>query len=197
MICNKLPENLKWNKLLPLPPALPKVSNSNSPTIKDVMTSYQSSQTEPPVEDNNYHTPAANSEVEENFTAQKSFKALPSSSSMVFLKSEYPESTTRSAASGTITQTRYVVKDYVDDKLEDNNQLEEIEQIELIEEIKDNNQLEKIEELEQPEQTSVSQSLAKLLPPARNHPPIEQFTPEKSDTSETFTSKLKAIVTEK
>lgn len=36
----------------------------------------------------------------------------------------------------------------------------------------------------------------KLLPPAANHPPIEQFTPEMSDRSESFTSKLKAISSE-
>ncbi len=34
------------------------------------------------------------------------------------------------------------------------------------------------------------------LPPAANHPPIEQFTPETSDRSESFTSKLKAISNE-
>ncbi|MBG1265254.1 hypothetical protein [Nostoc sp. WHI] len=33
----------------------------------------------------------------------------------------------------------------------------------------------------------------KLLPPAAIHPPIGQFTPEKSDRSESFTSKLKAM----
>ncbi|MBW4612010.1 MAG: hypothetical protein KME21_01760 [Desmonostoc vinosum HA7617-LM4] len=33
----------------------------------------------------------------------------------------------------------------------------------------------------------------KLLPPAVNHPPIGQFTPEKCDRFESFTSKLKAI----
>jgi len=33
----------------------------------------------------------------------------------------------------------------------------------------------------------------KLLPPAAIHPPIGQFTPEKSDRSESFTSKLKAL----
>lgn len=36
----------------------------------------------------------------------------------------------------------------------------------------------------------------KLLPPAANHPPIEQFTPETSDRSESFTSKLKAMSSE-
>ncbi|MBN3946032.1 MAG: hypothetical protein HWQ38_05900 [Nostoc sp. NMS7] len=34
---------------------------------------------------------------------------------------------------------------------------------------------------------------AKLLPPAAIHAPIGQFTPEKSDRSESFTSKLKAM----
>ncbi len=36
----------------------------------------------------------------------------------------------------------------------------------------------------------------KLLPPAVNHSPIEQFMPETSDRSEFFTSKLKAIAQE-
>ncbi|NEU71508.1 hypothetical protein PI95_002660 [Hassallia byssoidea VB512170] len=36
-----------------------------------------------------------------------------------------------------------------------------------------------------------------LCLPAANHPPIGQFTPEKSDRSELFTSKLKAIRSEK
>ncbi|MBN3872964.1 MULTISPECIES: hypothetical protein [unclassified Nostoc] len=37
---------------------------------------------------------------------------------------------------------------------------------------------------------------AKLLPPAAIHAPIGQFTPEKSDRSESFTSKLKAMTGE-
>jgi hypothetical protein len=37
------------------------------------------------------------------------------------------------------------------------------------------------------------QRQAKLLPPAAIHAPIGQFTPEKSDRSESFTSKLKAM----
>jgi hypothetical protein len=36
----------------------------------------------------------------------------------------------------------------------------------------------------------------KLLPPAVNHPPIEQFTPHTSDRSASFTEKLKAIAQE-
>ncbi|BAZ49640.1 hypothetical protein NIES4103_22520 [Nostoc sp. NIES-4103] len=42
-----------------------------------------------------------------------------------------------------------------------------------------------------------SPQVTKLLPPAANHPPIGQFTPEKSDRSESFTTKLKAISGEK
>jgi hypothetical protein len=42
-------------------------------------------------------------------------------------------------------------------------------------------------------ETPVSQP--KLLPPAMNNPPIGQFTPQKSDRSELFTSKLKAVLT--
>ncbi|NDJ23929.1 hypothetical protein GS682_20230 [Nostoc sp. B(2019)] len=40
---------------------------------------------------------------------------------------------------------------------------------------------------------SPSPPQTKLLPPAAIHPPIGQFTPEKSDRSESFTSKLKAM----
>ena len=38
-----------------------------------------------------------------------------------------------------------------------------------------------------------SRQLTKLLPPAANHPPIGQFTPENSDRPDSFTSKLKAM----
>ncbi|MFN6502223.1 MAG: hypothetical protein RMX65_035250 [Nostoc sp. DedQUE01] len=41
--------------------------------------------------------------------------------------------------------------------------------------------------------SSVSHQQSKLLPPAPIRPPIGQFTPEKSDRSESFTSKLKAM----
>ncbi|MEH2068186.1 MAG: hypothetical protein V7K47_08480 [Nostoc sp.] len=45
-----------------------------------------------------------------------------------------------------------------------------------------------------PESASpVSDQRPKLLPPAPIRPPIGQFTPEKSDRSESFTSKLKAM----
>jgi hypothetical protein len=37
----------------------------------------------------------------------------------------------------------------------------------------------------------------KLLPPSANHPPIGQFTPATSDRSDSFTSKLKAMSSEK
>jgi hypothetical protein len=54
-------------------------------------------------------------------------------------------------------------------------------------------------------QSQILNKLAKLLPetpieaeaPAVIHPPIGQFTPEKSDRSESFTSKLKAMSGEK
>lgn len=39
----------------------------------------------------------------------------------------------------------------------------------------------------------VAKKTTKLLPPPANHSPIGQFTPEKSDRTEPFTSKLKAI----
>lgn len=40
------------------------------------------------------------------------------------------------------------------------------------------------------------EQLASLFPVATNHPPIGQFTPQKSDRSDSFTSKLKAIALE-
>ncbi|MEH1868731.1 MAG: hypothetical protein V7K69_27555 [Nostoc sp.] len=43
---------------------------------------------------------------------------------------------------------------------------------------------------------SHSQRQSKLLPPAAIHAPIGQFTPEKSDRSDSFTSKLKAMSSE-
>ncbi len=42
-------------------------------------------------------------------------------------------------------------------------------------------------------QASILNKQADLSAPAVNHPPIGQFTPEKSDRSESFTSKLKAM----
>jgi hypothetical protein len=44
--------------------------------------------------------------------------------------------------------------------------------------------------------SSHHQRQPKLLPPAAIHAPIGQFTPEKSDRSESFTSKLKAMSSE-
>ncbi|MFQ4141818.1 hypothetical protein [Chlorogloeopsis sp. ULAP02] len=41
-----------------------------------------------------------------------------------------------------------------------------------------------------------SEHKTKLLPPAVNHPPIEQFTPQRCDRSQSFTEKLKAIAQE-
>ena len=42
----------------------------------------------------------------------------------------------------------------------------------------------------------VATQLTKLLPPATNHPPIGQFTPERSKTNDSFASKFKALVRE-
>jgi hypothetical protein len=47
-----------------------------------------------------------------------------------------------------------------------------------------------------PSPSSHHQRQPKLLPPAAIHAPIGQFTPEKSDRSESFTSKLKAMSSE-
>lgn len=43
-------------------------------------------------------------------------------------------------------------------------------------------------------QSRVATQLVKMLPTATHRPPIEQFTPEQSDSNELFASKLKAIV---
>jgi hypothetical protein len=45
-------------------------------------------------------------------------------------------------------------------------------------------------------QSRVATQLTKLLPPSTNHPPIGQFTPQRSKTTDSFASKLKAIVQE-
>lgn len=42
----------------------------------------------------------------------------------------------------------------------------------------------------------IPKQLPKLLPGNANHPPIGQFTPQRSDRSESFTSKLKAMTDE-
>jgi hypothetical protein len=47
-----------------------------------------------------------------------------------------------------------------------------------------------------PTSRSREENLPPFLPSAGNHPPIKQFSPEKSDGSESFTSKLKAIARE-
>ncbi len=176
LICNKLPEDLRWNSLPPLRPALPSVSNHR--TIKDVMRNYQSSRTlntsyqannqqaiETPPESNNHIAELASAQTEENSTPRNATKALSASTSMVFTTSNQA-STAQRTTSRTLIETRHIEK-------ESEFTLEESE----------------------PEKPS-SKTLAKLLPPARNHPPIEQFTPEKSDSTETFTSKLKGIVKE-
>ncbi len=189
LICNKLPENLKWNSL---PPALPAVTNN--PTIKDVIRNYQSSQTvnsdyqnsssqrniptshakETSVEGNNYRTPESVGALsEENTNTRQISSSLPASSGMILSTTtkKFPAATTRSAASSTLTETK---NHFVTDS-------------EIVLE----------EQLETPIISKTkTKTITKLLPPARNHPPIEQFTPDKSDTSETFTSKLKAIVTQ-
>ncbi|MEM9925827.1 MAG: hypothetical protein AAF915_19100 [Cyanobacteria bacterium P01_D01_bin.50] len=189
LICNNLPQDLKWNSL---PPALPAVNMNNDSTIKEAMRNYQLSQTvnsshqrnlqsqqaiEEPVEANNYHTPElVSAEAEEDFNAQNVSKALPASSGMVLSTSKSQTSTIRNPASPTLTEIRnHIITDSASKELEQK-------------------QLKQSESSEKP---LIRKTLAKLLPPARNHPPIEQFTPEKNDTSETFTSKLKAIVTEK
>ncbi|WP_414625214.1 hypothetical protein [Calothrix sp. CCY 0018] len=178
LICNKLPEDLRWNNSLPpLPPALPSVGNSN-PTIEDVMRNYESSTsyrrniqseqaTEKPVE-------SASARAEEDCIARNPSKILPSSTSMVFVPRMQSEtSITRSNGSRTLTQTRYIEKNSEFDKFKELKQLEESQQI---------------------EKPLVSEKIVKFLPPERNHPPIEQFTPEKSDSSDTFTSKLKGVM---
>lgn len=186
LICNKLPEDLRWSSLPPLPPALPSVSNHR--TIKDVMKNYQSSprandsssqrnnQRQQAIEATNepsdYPTPElVSTEAEENSNARNLSKVVPAPFSMVFSPSKSQTSTTHIRASRTLTETRNNV--ITDSEFGLQEQLEE-----------------------QPEKPSVSRTLAKLLPPARNHPPIEQFTPEKSDSTETFTSKLKAVISE-
>ncbi len=178
LICNKLPEDLRWNSLPPLQPALP--SLSGNPTIKDVMRNYQSSQksdnlsyqintewqqtTGALVQDEDYHVPElGNTEAEENSIARPVSKALPTASSMVFVPQ--PESQT----STSITETRSYVGTEPQVTLEE-------------------------EQPQTAEKSFISKTLAKLLPPERNHPPIEQFTPEKSDSSDTFTSKLKGVM---
>jgi len=187
LICNKLPEDLRWNNSLPpLPPALPSVSGS--PTIQDVMRNYESEKralnssyqtnhvenqqaVEASVQEDDYYTELANHEAEENANTREVSKLLPSSSSMVFISpsnSTSSTSTTRSIASRTLTETRNPV----------------VTDSEFTE-------LEKIEPTEKP---FVSDKIVKLLPQERNHPPIEQFTPEKSDSSDTFTSKLKGVM---
>ena len=181
LICNKLPEDLRWNNSLPpLPPALPSVSSN--PTIQDVMRNYESqTQTSDSshtyVEkqqyfEDDYYQELEYNEIEEDSKVREVSKLLPSSSSMVFIsQSESSTSTNRSIASRTLTETRnYVVTD------SEYSEPEESKQIEPIEEPFD------------------SDKIVNFLPPERNHPPIEQFTPEKNDSSDTFTSKLKGVM---
>lgn len=192
LICNKLPENLRWNNSLPpLPPALPSVGNN--PTIKDVMRDYESSnlssnsnssyhqdvESQPAsqeyVEDDYHTAELASAQAEEDFHNRNAAKVLPSSTSMVFVPRKQSEtSITRTTASRTLTETRYIEKNSQFDKFKELKQSEELEQIEK----------------------PFPEKIVKLLPPERNHPPIEQFTPEKSDSSDTFTSKLKAVISD-
>ncbi|MBF2016866.1 MAG: hypothetical protein IGS23_17040 [Rivularia sp. T60_A2020_040] len=165
LICNKLPEDLKWNRL---PPALPSVTSN--PNIKEIIRNYQSSHilnssSQRNISQNNHKSEFMGAEIEEKSSSQNVSKALPPSSSRVI--SSTPKSPTASPA---LTETRnHVVT---------------------------NSQLTSEQQKAESETPFINKTLAKLLPPARNHPPIEQFTPEKSDSSETFTSKLKAIVEE-
>ncbi|MDY6901827.1 MAG: hypothetical protein SWZ49_27685 [Cyanobacteriota bacterium] len=171
LICNKLPEDLRWNNSLPpLPPALPSVSGN--PTIQDVMSNYES---QTYVEEDDYYTELENNQVDENSKVREASKLLPSSSSMVFISSsESSTSTTSNFPSRTLTETRsHVVRD---SELRESQQIEQPQQIEKI------------------EKPFASDKIVKFLPPERNHPPIEQFTPEKNDSSDTFTSKLKGVM---
>ena len=181
LICNKLPEDLRWNNSLPpLPPALPSVSGN--PTIQDVMKNYESqTQTSDSSDtyvekqqyfEDDYYQELEYNEIEEDSKVREVSKLLPSSSSMVFIsQSESSTSTNRSIASRTLTETRnYVVTD------SEYSEPKESKQIEQIEEPFD------------------SDKIVYFLPPERNHPPIEQFTPEKIDSSDTFTSKLKGVM---
>ena len=181
LICNKLPEDLRWNNSLPpLPPALPSVSGN--PTIQDVMKNYESqTQTSDSSDtyvekqqyfEDDYYQELEYNEIEEDSKVREVSKLLPSSSSMVFIsQSESSTSTNRSIASRTLTETRnYVVTD------SEYSEPKESKQIEQIEEPFD------------------SDKIVKFLPPERNHPPIQQFTPDKNDSSDTFTSKLKGVM---
>lgn len=188
LICNKLPEDLKWNTSPPALPTVKPTANNNS-TIKDAMRDYRLPQAlnssyqknlqkqevrEQPQEAKNYHTrEIVSAKAEENFNRENRSKALPASSGIVLSTSKSQKSTITKTESRTLTETKnHIVKDGA------------------------SNQLEELEESQSSKKPLIPKNLAKLLPPARNHPPIEQFTPEKSDSSETFTSKLKAIVTE-
>ena len=193
LICNKLPENLKWNNSLPpMPPALPSVGSRN-PTIEDVMRNYESSSnsnsnsnfyreeveseqaSQKYVEDDCHEAEFEFAQTEEDFTNRNAAKVLPSSTSMVFVpRSQSETSITRTNASKNLTETRHIDKN---------------SQFEKFKELKQSEQLEKLEEIEKP----FPEKIVKLLPPERNHPPIEQFTPEKSDS---FTSKLKGVISE-
>ncbi|MEO1376332.1 MAG: hypothetical protein AAFW70_18910, partial [Cyanobacteria bacterium J06635_10] len=162
LICNNLPEDLKWNSL---PPALPTVNVSNSSTIKEAMRNYQLSQTvnsshqrnlqrqeatEDPVEANNYHTPElVSAEAKENFNAQNAPKALPASSGMVLSTPKSQTSTIRNSSSPTLTEIRnHVVTDSAS---------KELEQKEL-------------EQSESEEKPLIPKTLAKLLPPSPHLP---------------------------
>ena len=175
LICNKLPENLKWDNL---PPALPPVSSKS--TIKEAMREYRTSQavesffqrnnkqqqeTETQAGINDYQVAKLESHEHPNTT-----KALPAASGMALSisKSQLEAAETSVPQPPTETKSLIVEKSKVQEFIELNNS----------------------------EKDLISNTLAKLLPPVRNHPPIEQFTPEKSDTSETLTSKLKAVIGE-
>ncbi|MEO0934911.1 MAG: hypothetical protein AAFY21_14495 [Cyanobacteria bacterium J06641_2] len=185
LICNKLPEDLRWNNNLPpLPPALPSVGGN--PTIQDAMRDYESQvqTSDSYIEENHRYRELENNEVEEKSNVREVSKLLPSSSSMVFVSpsesSTSSASTTRSIASRTLTETRnhFVTGSEYSEYIEP-EELEELEEPEQIEQI---------------EKPFDSDKIVKFLPPERNHPPIQQFTPEKNDSSDTFTSKLKGVM---
>ncbi len=183
LICNKLPEDLKWNNSLPpLPPALPSVSGN--PTIEDVMRNYETSnknssyREDVESEQRSENAELASAKAEKDSIARNASKVLPTSTSMVFVpRTQSDTSITRNTTAKTLTETKYI---------------ENIENIENsdFKKFKELKQSEESEQLEKP----FSEKIVKLLPPERNHPPIEQFTPEKSDSSDTFTSKLKGVM---
>ncbi|MBV6627739.1 MAG: hypothetical protein KI793_33245 [Rivularia sp. (in: Bacteria)] len=202
LICNKLPEDLRWNNSLPpLQPALPSVSSN--PTIEEAMTSYQSQQQQlvssyqenseseqiQPIETpetDNYHTSASEGVEAEESSTRNASKLLPTSSSMVFVPaSQSSTSITRSTASRTLTQARNHNQSATNSKLMEFQEFKKLKQAEESQEA---------QEAQEAQKPFISENMPKLLPPERNHPPIQQFTPEQNDSNDTFTSKLKGVM---